>query len=85
MTAAYSKTHVEKNQNIVYGQWNCIMVGSATHVYVSKLTIIGSDDGLPPGRHQPIIQTNAWILLIGPFVTNHGEISIEIHAVKVNI
>ena len=31
---------------------------------VSKLTIIGSDNGLSPGRHQAIIWTNGGILLI---------------------
>ena len=30
-----------------------------------KLTIIGSDNGLSPGRRQAIIWTNAGILLIG--------------------
>ena len=30
-------------------------------------TIVGSDNGLSPGRHQAIIWTNAMILLIGPF------------------
>ena len=38
--------------------------GRMLHIYVSKLTIIGSDDGLSPGRHQAIIWTNAGILLI---------------------
>ena len=37
-----------------------------THICVSKLTIIGSDNGLSPGGHQAIILTNAGILLIGP-------------------
>ena len=36
------------------------------HICVSKLTIIGSDNGLSPSRRQAIIWTNAWILLIGP-------------------
>ena len=36
-----------------------------THICVGKLTIIGSDNGLSPGR-QAIIQTNDGILLIGP-------------------
>ena len=40
--------------------------GRATHICVSKLTIIGSDNGLSPGRHQAIIWTNYGILLIGP-------------------
>ena len=40
--------------------------GRVTHVCVSKLTIIGSDNGLAPGRRQTIIWTNDGILLIGP-------------------
>ena len=35
-----------------------------THICVSKLTIIGSDNGLSPGRRQAIIWTNAGILTI---------------------
>ena len=50
-----------------------------THICVSKLTIIGSDNGLSPNRRQAIIWTNAGILLIGPLGTNFNEISIEIH------
>ena len=49
-----------------------------THICVSKLTIIGSDNGLSPGRRQAIIWTNALILLIGPIGTNFSEILIEI-------
>ena len=37
-----------------------------TLIYVSKLTITGSDNGLSRGRRQAIIWTNAGILLIGP-------------------
>ena len=50
-----------------------------THIYVSRLTITGSDNGLSPGRRQAIIWTNAEILLIGPLGTNFSEILIEIH------
>ena len=32
--------------------------GRVTHICVNKLTIIDSDNGLPPGRHQAIIWTN---------------------------
>ena len=53
--------------------------GRVTHICVIKLIIIGSDNGLSPGRHQAIIWTNAGILLIGPLGTNFNEISIEIH------
>ena len=49
-----------------------------THICVGKLTIIGSDNGLAPGRRQAIIWINAGILLIGPLGTNFSEISIEI-------
>ena len=52
--------------------------GRVTHICVSKLTIIGSDNGLSPGRRQAIIWTNAGILLIGPIGTNFSEILIEI-------
>ena len=38
--------------------------GRVTHLCVSKLTIIGSDNGFSPGRRQASIWTNAKILLI---------------------
>ena len=53
--------------------------GRVTHICVSKLTIIGLDNGLSPGRRQAIIWTNAGILLIGPLGTNFSEILINIH------
>ena len=53
-------------------------LGRVTHICVSKLTIIGSDNGLSPDRRQAIIWTNAGILLIGPLGTNFSEILIEI-------
>ena len=40
--------------------------GRMTQICVGKLSIIGSDNGLSPGRRQAIIWTNAGILLIGP-------------------
>ena len=49
-----------------------------THIYVGNLAIIGSDNGLSPGRRQAIIWTNDGILLIGPSGTNFSEILIEI-------
>ena len=52
--------------------------GRVTHICVSKLTIIGSDNGLSPGRRQAIIWTNDGILLIGPLETNFREILIGI-------
>ena len=52
------------------------------HICVSKLTIIGSDNGLSPGRRQAIILTNAGILLIGPLGTNFSGILIKIQTFK---
>ena len=53
--------------------------GRVTHIRVGKLTSIGSDNGLSPGRSQAIIWTNAGILLIGPLGTNFSEILSKIH------
>ena len=52
--------------------------GRATHICVGKITTIGSDNGLSPGRRQAIIWTIAGILLIGPLETNFSEILIGI-------
>ena len=52
--------------------------GRVTHICVSKLTIIGPDNGLSPDRRQAIVWTNAGLLLIGPLGTNFNEILIEI-------
>ena len=51
-----------------------------THICVSTLTIIGSDNDLSPGRRQAIIWTNAGILLIRTLGTNFSEIFSEIRA-----
>ena len=48
------------------------------HICVGNLTIIGSDNGLSPGRRQAIFRINAGILWIGPLGTNFGEILIGI-------
>ena len=52
--------------------------GRVTHICVGELTIIGSDNGLSPGRRQAIIWTNAGILLIRPLATNFSEILLGI-------
>ena len=49
-----------------------------THICVDNLTIIDSDNGLSPGRRLAIIWTSARMLLIGPLVTNLGEIVFKI-------
>ena len=52
--------------------------GRVTHICVGQLIIIGSDNGLSPGRHQTNFWTNAGILLIRPVGTNFCEILIGI-------
>ena len=53
--------------------------GRVAHICGGNLTIIGSDNGLSPGRRQAITWTNVGILLIGPLGTNFSEMLIEIH------
>ena len=42
-------------------------------IYHFWFLIIGSDNGLSPGRHQAMIWTNARILLTGPLETNFSD------------
>ena len=53
--------------------------GQVTPICVNKLTIIGSDNGLSPGRRQAIIWTNAGLFLIRTLGTDFSEILSEIH------
>ena len=62
---------------VCVGRYDLTHWGLVTHICVTKLTIIGSDNGLSPGRRQAIIWTNAGILLIWPLETNFSEILIE--------
>ena len=63
----------------------CQHIEAEWRICVVKLTIIGSDNGLSPGRHQAIIWTNAWILLIGPLEINFIEILIGIQTFSFKI
>ena len=63
----------QKHLNVYLTHW-----GQVTHICVIKLTTIGSDNVLAPGRRQAMIWTQAGILLIGPLETNFSEILIEI-------
>ena len=56
--------------------------GRVTHICVSNLTIIGSDNSLSPDRRQAIIWTSAGLLLLGPLGANFSEILIEIPKVS---
>ena len=53
-------------------------LGWVMHICVSKLPIIGSDNGLSPGRRQAIIWTSVGILLTRLLGTKFSEILIEI-------
>ena len=68
--------HVTASQSSCYR--NMSLTHWVTHICVSKLAIIGSDNGLLPDRRQAIIWTNAGLLLIGPLGTNFSKILIEI-------
>ena len=54
--------------------------GWVTHICISTLNIIGSDNGLSLGQHQDIIWTNTGILLIWTLETHLSENLIAIHA-----
>ena len=66
-------TNTNKNEHLLLTHWCRV-----TQLCVGKLTIIGSENGLSPGRRQAIIWINARILLIGTLWTNFSEILIEI-------
>ena len=56
--------------------------GRVTHICVSKLTIIGSDNGFFSGQCQAIIWINDGILFIEPLGTNFSVILIKIHTLS---
>ena len=58
--------------------------GQVTYICISKLTIIGSDKGLSPGRHQAIIWTNDGILSIWPWGANFSEMLTKIQTSSFN-
>ena len=66
-------------RQLFLAHWGRVML-----ICAGKLAIIGSDNGLSPGRRQAIIWTNAGILLIGPLGTNFSEILIAINAFSFN-
>ena len=54
--------------------------GRVAHMYVSKVTNIGSDKGMSPGRREAIIWTNAGIFLIRTSGTNFSKILSKMYA-----
>ena len=63
---------------ILWILWFCFTNSLRPSDSYMRLTIVGSDNGLSPGRRQVIFWTNAWILLIEPLGTNFSAILIEI-------
>ena len=72
-------THARKKFKCTSSRTLLTHWGRMTHICVSKLNIIGSDNGLSPVRRQAIIWTNAGMLLIRPLGTTFSEILIETH------
>ena len=62
------------NRDALIVHWCRVM-----HIYVNIFTIIVSDYGLSPGRHQVIVWTNAGTLLIWPCGKNFSETLIKIN------
>ena len=73
----YSKTYIKSFWHVP--AFNSLRPSEAYMRRVSRLTIIGSDNGLSPGWRQAIIWTRAGILLIGPLGINFSENLIEIY------
>ena len=68
-------------QNAVDIPWELFywtLWGLVTHICISNLTIIGSDNSLSSGQRQAIIYTNAGILLIRTLGKKFSEILSEI-------
>ena len=70
----FAKTSSQSILGIILTHWSRV-----THIFIGNLSIIGSDNGLSPGRRQAITWTNVGILLMGPLGTNFSEMLIEIH------
>ena len=73
---------IESNRKLFYIPWTVkdrtlgpalTHWGRVTHICVSRLTTIGSDNGLPPGRRQAIIWSNAGILLNWTLIRNRFQ------------
>ena len=86
MACCQAASHYLTNDILIY--WHMFVLLSpdelthwsrVTHICLSKLTIIGSDNGLATGRRQAIMWTNAGILLIQTLGTNISKILSKIH------
>ena len=78
LVPGYWPHQCQVTRHIRYVCFTLTHCGRVTHICVSDPTIIGSDNGLSPGRRQAIIWFNAGSLLIGRLGKNFSEILIEI-------
>ena len=76
---AYWYLYLISNGHIIWSYHSLTHWGRVTHICVSIIITIGSDNGLSPDRRQAITctYTNAGILLIGPLGTNYSQILIK--------
>ena len=65
--------------------WLLTHWGQMMHICVGKLTIIGSDNGLSPGRCKAMIWTNDGIFLLWTLGTNFSQFVIEIQTFSLKI
>ena len=75
----FNKSRLHTWKVIVHSTHSIQLIEAEWCICVSKLTIIGSDNGLILTRRPAIIWTNAGILLIGTLGTNFSEILCKIH------
>ena len=72
--------------HVVTLETNCVYAffswARVTHICVSKLTIIGSENGLSPDRFQAIIWASDGMFLIGALGTDFGEVLIHLLSIK---
>ena len=74
-TKCPSKTDCPRKRGI-----HAVHIVNLTHWgRLTHICVIGSDNGLSPGRRKAIVRAIAGILLIGPLVTHFSEILMEIH------
>ena len=71
--------HFSFIQKMSHPWWDLAHWVRVTPICVSKLNIIGWDNGSAPTRRQAIIWTNAGILIISFLGTHFSEVLIEIH------
>ena len=76
-TKLYMYTYTYRSMPVLWTLKPLTHWSGVTYICDGDRTIIGSDNGLSPGRRQAIICTNAGKVLIGPLGTNFIEILIE--------